>query len=106
MLGRSPFRRAAGSCGGNQPAAAHRIDGLRAPLTQSTRAPEPQTARLIYFLSAGFFFSCFGFMPFLSFFCELLPLPMLLLLLVRVQEWLPVSHSTDSIGTIAVFVQF
>lgn len=104
MLGRSPLRRAAGSCGGNQPAAAHRIDGLRAPLTQSTSAPELKAARLLYFLSAGFFFSCFGFMPFLSFFCELLPLPMLSLLLVRVQEWLHVSHSTDSIDTIVVYV--
>ena len=45
-------------------------------------------------------------MPFLSFFCELLPLPMLSLLLVRVQDWLPVSHSTDSIDTIVVYVQF
>ena len=35
-----------------------------------------------YFLAAGAFLSCFGFMLFLSFFCELLPLPMLTLLRV------------------------
>ena len=29
-----------------------------------------------YFLATGFVLSCFGFMLFLSFFCELLPLPM------------------------------
>jgi hypothetical protein len=29
-----------------------------------------------YFLIAGFVFSCLGFLFFLSFFCELLPLPM------------------------------
>jgi hypothetical protein len=35
-----------------------------------------------YFFAAGFVLSCFGFMVFLSFFCELLPLPMVALLLV------------------------
>ncbi len=30
-----------------------------------------------YFLAAGFVLSCLGFLFFLSFFCELLPLPML-----------------------------
>jgi hypothetical protein len=29
-----------------------------------------------YFLAAGFALSCLGFLFFLSFFCELLPLPM------------------------------
>ena len=30
-----------------------------------------------YFFGAGFVLSCFGFLFFLSFFCELLPLPMM-----------------------------
>ncbi len=34
-------------------------------------------SRSRYFFAAGVVLSCFGFMPFLSFFCELLPLPML-----------------------------
>lgn len=33
-----------------------------------------------YFLAAGFALSCLGFRFFLSFFCELLPLPMMGLL--------------------------
>jgi hypothetical protein len=36
-----------------------------------------------YFLAAGFALSCFGFRFFLSFFCELFPLPMFVLLAVR-----------------------
>jgi len=45
------------------------------PVT-TRRAPSasPGAAR-DYFLTAGFFLSCLGFMLFLSFFCELLPLP-------------------------------
>lgn len=43
--------------------------------------------RCRYFLAAGFFLSCFGFMLFLSFFCELLPLPMLTLPRVCDGNW-------------------
>jgi hypothetical protein len=43
---------------------------------------------MAHFLGAGFFLSCFGFRFFLSFFCELLPLPMIGSPMV---DWLPVS---------------
>lgn len=45
-----------------------------------------------YFLAAGFVLSCLGFIFFLSFFCALLPLPMMLLLWVGDENWLRTSH--------------
>jgi hypothetical protein len=65
---------------------------------------------LHHFLTAGFDLSCFGFMLFLSFFCELLPLPMFPLpsvcVKVRARDRPPAGHSDYSIGTIAIRVQF
>jgi hypothetical protein len=40
----------------------------------------------LHFLAAGFALSCLGFLFFLSFFCELLPLPILVFLLTRKDE--------------------
>ena len=63
-----------------------------------------------YFLAAGFDLSCFGFRFFLSFFCELFPLPMLE---APVSGWLadfrgrlPMQPPTHSIGRIGGNVEF
>jgi hypothetical protein len=63
-------------------------------------------AEMAYFLAAGFVLSCFGFMLFLSFFCELLPLPMVLL--PRLRDWIRLCASLPdhSIGRNCRRVQF
>ena len=62
-------------------------------------------SRLRYFFGAGFVLSCFGFMPFLSFFCELLPLPMLCSLTFVPASRPPAGLPAHVIGIIAVGAQ-
>lgn len=62
---------------------------------------------MTYFLAAGFVLSCFGFMFFLSFFCELLPLPIWLSLLLRGVRHRPTANRTrHSIGKKPESVEF
>ena len=100
---------------------ARRMDGhLRA--WDQDRAPGPETSpetaatrvtgvtqgsRLRHFLVTAFVVVvfCFGFKPFLSFFCELLPLPMFTLLMVGVRKWPPASHTALLIGIFSGFDQ-
>jgi len=75
---------------------------------RGTRATRRSNCPVVtgYFLAAGFALSCFGFMLFLSFFCELFPLPMVLL--PRVRDWIRAraSPSDHSIGRNCRHVQF
>ena len=59
-------------------------------------------SRSRYFFAAGFALSCFGFMPFLSFFCELLPLPMLYSLTFEPASRPPAGLPVHVIGIIGV----
>ena len=52
----------------------------------------------MHFLAAGFVLSCLGFRFFLSFFCGLLPLPILMPPRVQVRGWLRTSRAVYSIG--------
>ena len=65
-------------------------------------AGRSSASRLRYFFAAGFVLSCFGFMPFLSFFCELLPLPMLCSLTFEPASRPPAGLPAHVIGIIGV----
>jgi hypothetical protein len=77
------------------------------PATAASRpAIGPKTSgRARYFLAVAFFLSCFGFMLFLSFFCELLPLPMFTLHWTGMRNWLPASRTVLSFGRISADLQ-
>ena len=64
-----------------------------------------QGSRRCHFLVTAFIVFCFGFKPFLSFFCGLLTLPMFTLLMVLVRKWLPTSHAVLLIGKFSGFDQ-
>lgn len=59
-----------------------------------------------YFLAAGFVLSCLGLRFFLSFFCELLPLPMLGSPVAAVSGRRPVCRTDISIGKKPESVEF